>query len=134
MTLMPNLGTQRRRIWMNSHNLIVFRQRRNSPERTRACLTFFKYLSDHSGQWSRSGVIPVRRSAYSSGEMARYPRIMELYRRLDEMKFSITSQAVEESLGPVVDGLLASLAGRDRPDGMNKAARQSSSLLRQDQD
>lgn len=133
--VMPNLGTSNRVIWSSSENLVVFSHRYSSPERTRACVDFFKYLSAHSLKWAQVGTLPARRSLYNTPEMAAMPLIMSAYRDVGFTRILDRSTQVQECVTPVIEGLIKALAGKGDPrTEIQRGAEKATLLLRQDPD
>ena len=133
--LMPNLGSRERIVWSSSENLVVFHHRNSSPERTRACVAFFRYLSRQSENWAKVGTLPTRQSLYEGGAMAGLPHVAGVYPESGDARILIRSMFVEECLGPVLEGLMKSLAGKGDPHAeIRNGAEISTRLLQQDPD
>jgi len=133
--LLPNLGTEDRVVWCSSENLVVFKHRYSSPERTAACVAFFRYLSAHSQNWAKVGTLPARKSLYEDGSILDLPHVRGVYPEIGDARILIRSMFVEESLGPVLERLTKSLAGKGDPrEEIREGAALSTRLLQQDPD
>jgi multiple sugar transport system substrate-binding protein len=133
--ILPNLGSVSKQVVTGSHNLVVFSTRRTSDERTRACVEFYKYLSNHSAAWAATGAIPVRKSFFTSGQISHLPNIMSVYRDIDAAVFPTRSLFVDEALHPVNEAITRVLSGKGEPAAdLRTAAAETTRLLRQDRD
>lgn len=133
--MFPNLGGGEWKVATGSHNMVVFRTRNSSPERTRACVEFFKYMSNHSAGWAGTGALAVRKSIYEKGQISHLPHVLAVYRDMNAAVFPARSLSIDESLVPVNEGITTVLSGKGEAEKiLRKATRDSTRLLRQDKD
>ena len=90
-------------------------------------------MSNNSGGWANTGVMPVRKSAYKKGKINN-PYIRPLYKDIQFMQVPYRSLFVEESLAPVIDSLIAILSGNKTIDDIKEATKKCTILLNQERD
>lgn len=54
-------------VWANSHNFVIPRQSGADPDKVAAAQVFVAWMSEQSGTWAGSGMIPARQSVRDSG-------------------------------------------------------------------
>lgn len=64
---LPQFGSQKA-VWADSHNLVMFKQRKEDQKKTAASSKFISFLSEHSLEWAKAGQIPARNVVRESPE------------------------------------------------------------------
>lgn len=132
---MPNVGSDSHRVWSGSHTLVLFRKRRPDPVKTRAAVAFLKYLSEHSLEWARSGMIPARYSIVRSPEFRALPYLRDIALDIERFAFPVPHYRYIESIVPLRDEITLCLLKRAEPEAaLRKAADMSNRQLAQDPD
>jgi multiple sugar transport system substrate-binding protein len=62
----PTIGSEPA-VWANSHNFYLPRQAKPDQHKLTAAQVFISWMSEHSGEWAGSGLIPARKSVRDSG-------------------------------------------------------------------
>lgn len=64
---LPLVGSSNK-VYFNSHNFVLFKQKTDDDKINQARLVFIDYISRHSIEWAKAGQIPARNSVRESSE------------------------------------------------------------------
>lgn len=118
-------------VWANSHNFFITRQATDDENKYAAAQVFIAWISEQSGAWAGSGMIPARQSVRESGAMdgmAQAP----IAEKIDTMRFlppipgvgSVQAEALEPAIAE-------SVLGTKQPEAaLTTAAEQASELMK----
>lgn len=85
MAPVPTIGDEPA-VWANSHNFFITTQAEQDENKLAASQVFVAWISEQSGTWAGSGMIPARLSVRESGAMDDMPQSV-IAERIDEMRF-----------------------------------------------
>ena len=133
--LMPNLGTKERVIWSSSENLVAFKHRNTTPERTEAVATFFKFLSANRANWAKIGTMPARQSLYKKGGILDMPHVAAVYPEMGDAQILVRDMFVEScNLHFQMELTKVLVAASDPREALRELSSISTRLLQQDPD
>ena len=98
-------------VWANSHNFFLPKQRSGDSDKQNAAKVFIAWMSEQSGEWAGSGMIPARQSVRDSGVLdgtAQEP----IAKQIDSMRFlpavpgigTVQAETLEVAVANVVLG------------------------------
>jgi multiple sugar transport system substrate-binding protein len=100
----PTVGDEAA-VWANSHHFFVTGQAEQDPDKLQAAKVFVAWMSEQSGTWAQSGMIPARLSVRESGAMDGMPQQV-IAEQIDTMRFLPPvpglGQIQQEALEPAV--------------------------------
>lgn len=128
MAPVPTIGSEAA-VWANSHNFFVTSQAEQDPNKLEAAKVFIGWMSEQSGTWAQSGMIPARLSVRESGVLEDAPQA-SIAEVIDTMRFLPPvpglGQVQTEALEPAVaQGVL----GNGSPDELLSQATSSGGEL-----
>lgn len=117
-------------VWANSHQLVMFRNRRPDDNKLLAGKAFLRYLIKNSATWSGSGLVPAREDARATKEFKASPQA-PIAAAIPHMRFLPAIPAVGEVQAQTLEIALSNaILGRQSPkDALRGAAAQASSLM-----
>ncbi|WP_437661111.1 ABC transporter substrate-binding protein [Sorangium sp. So ce1182] len=128
----PAIGAQRA-VWANSHNLVLPRQPSTGAGqgRLRASVVFVDWLSRHSLEWAKAGMVPARREARESAAFQRMTEQAIFAEQLPVVRFPPAIAGVDSVRASTLDlavneAVLLRAAPRE---ALNRAAREADALL-----
>src|SRR3712207_6230084 len=71
-------------VWANSHNFFITRQATDDENKYAAAQVFIAWISEQSGEWAGSGMIPARQSVRDSGALDGLPQAV-IAEKIDTM-------------------------------------------------
>lgn len=117
-------------VWANSHNFFITKQASQDENKAQAAQVFIGWMSEQSGEWAGSGMIPARQSVRDSGVLDDAPQGV-IAEQIDSMRFlppvpglgGVQAEALEPALSNAV-------LGRAEPQqAMGEAAEQATTLM-----
>ncbi len=98
-------------MWANSHNFFITRQATEDENKYAAAQVFLAWMSEQSGEWAGSGMIPARQSVRDSGVLDGTPQA-PIAEQIDTMRFlppvpgvgSVQTEALEPAVADVMLG------------------------------
>lgn len=117
-------------VWANSHNFVIPRQTGADPNKVAAAQVFVAWMSEQSGTWAGSGMIPARESVRESGVLDDTMQGV-IAEQIDAMRFlppvpGIGTVQAETLEVAVSEGIL----GTESPEqAMTEAAENAEALL-----
>lgn len=131
MAPIPTIGDTEA-VWANSHNFFITRQATDDANKYQAAQVFISWMSEQSGDWAGSGMIPARQSVRDSGALDGLEQAA-IAEQIDAMRFLPAVPGVggvqAETLEPAVS---SSVLGEDSPaDALTRAAAQATELMQQ---
>jgi len=117
-------------VWANSHNFVIPRQNGADPNKVAAAQVFVAWMSEQSGTWAGSGMIPARQSVRDSGVLDGTMQGV-IAEQVDAMRFlppvpGIGTVQAETLEVAVSEGILGT---RSPEDAMGAAASDANTLL-----
>jgi multiple sugar transport system substrate-binding protein len=82
---MPTIGDEPA-VWANSHQFYLPRQASPNDDKVNAAKVFIAWMSEHSGEWAKSGMIPARASVREEGALDGLPQA-PIAEQIDNMRF-----------------------------------------------
>lgn len=77
-------GDKGKGMWASSHTFVVPAQKSEiSPEKKEAIITFIKYITEHSLEWSKAGLIPANKTVHALPEFKALPIQSAMAENLD---------------------------------------------------
>lgn len=133
---MINLGTGEDKVWSGSHTMVLFNKRKPDEARTKAAITFVRYISDHSYEWANTGMIPARYSVLSSEKFLKLPFLPGIAADIEKFTFPAPHYKYPEAVQPLTSEYisLCFLNKLDPNTALKKAAITSTARLSQDLD
>jgi multiple sugar transport system substrate-binding protein len=106
----PTIGEEPA-VWANSHHFFITRQATDDENKYAAAQVFIAWLSENSGEWAGSGMIPARQSVRDSGVLDNTPQAV-IAEHIDEMRFlppipgvgTVQADVLEPAVADVVLG------------------------------
>ncbi len=125
----PTIGEEDA-VWANSHNFFITRQATDDENKYAAAQVFIAWMSEQSGEWAGSGMIPARLSVRESGVLDDAPQ-GAIAEQIDSMRFlppvpgvgTVQAEALEPAVAEVV------LGGAEAEPRLTTAAEQASELM-----
>ncbi|WP_149203209.1 ABC transporter substrate-binding protein [Actinotalea subterranea] len=125
----PTIGDETA-VWANSHNFFITKQATEDGDKYQAAQVFIAWMSEHSGDWAGSGMIPARQSVRDSGVLdgaAQQP----IAEQIDQMRFlppvpglgSVQAEALEPAVAD------ATLGAQEPAAALTGAAEQATELM-----
>ncbi|MCU1545600.1 MAG: transporter substrate-binding protein [Homoserinimonas sp.] len=117
-------------VWANSHNFYLPRQTQADDNKVNAAKVFIAWMSEHSGDWAGSGMIPARESVRQSGVLDGTVQ-GPIAERIDDMRFlppipgigTVQSETLEMAVSDAV-------LGRAEPEeALSRQAEQATKLM-----
>jgi multiple sugar transport system substrate-binding protein len=126
---LPTIGTTPA-VWANSHQLVMFRNRRPDDNKLLAGKTFLQYLTDNSAAWAGAGMIPARSEARETPEFKASPQAA-VADAIESMRFLPPVAAVGEVQAQTLETAVSdSVLGRAKPaDALRSAAERATALM-----
>jgi multiple sugar transport system substrate-binding protein len=131
----PTIG-DKPAVWANSHNFYLPRQAAGGdPNKVTAAKVFIAWMSEHSGDWAQSGMIPARMSVRDSGVLDGTVQA-PIAEQIDNMRFLPPIPG----LGPVQADTLemavsAGVLGGDKPGSALKSeAKKATQVMKENLD
>ncbi|XYH93857.1 ABC transporter substrate-binding protein [Sorangium sp. So ce1128] len=128
----PAVGA-RRAVWGNSHNLVLPRQPSAGAGqgRLKASVVFVDWLSRHSLEWAKAGMVPARREARESAAFQRMKEQAIFAEQIPVVRFPPAIAGVDSVRASTLDlavneAVLLRAAPRE---ALNRAAREADALL-----
>jgi len=129
MAPVPTIGDSDA-VWANSHNFFITRQATDDDNKHQAAQVFIGWMSEHSGDWAGSGMIPARKSVRDGGALDGMKQAA-IAEQIDKMRFlpsvpglgAVQAEALEPA---VADATLGKAAPAD---ALGKAAAQASEIM-----
>jgi multiple sugar transport system substrate-binding protein len=126
----PTIGEEQA-VWANSHNFFITKQATADENKYAAAQVFIAWMSEQSGEWAGSGMIPARLSVRESGVLDDAPQGV-IAETIDSMRFLPPVPGVgtvqTESLEPAVSEVIL---GNAEPEArLGTAAEQASELMK----
>ncbi|MFD2093461.1 ABC transporter substrate-binding protein [Blastococcus deserti] len=82
---LPTIGEEEA-VWANSHHFFLSRQAAEDENKAQAGRVFIAWMSEHSGDWAGSGMIPARQSEREGGALADAPQAV-IAEQIENMRF-----------------------------------------------
>jgi multiple sugar transport system substrate-binding protein len=106
----PTIGEEDA-VWANSHNFFITRQATEDENKYAAAQVFIAWLSEQSGEWAGSGMIPARLSVRESGVLDDAPQAA-IAEGIENMRFlppvpgvgTVQAEALEPAVSEVILG------------------------------
>jgi multiple sugar transport system substrate-binding protein len=125
----PTIGKEDA-VWANSHHFFISKQGAEDENKLAASQVFIAWMSEHSGDWAGSGMIPARLSEREGGALADMPQSV-IADQIETMRFlppvpglgGVQAEALEPA---VANGVLGEA---DPADSLGKAADQANELM-----
>ncbi len=125
----PTIGEEDA-VWANSHNFFITKQAAQDENKSQAAQVFIGWMSEQSGDWAGSGMIPARQSVRDSGVLDDAPQGV-IAEQIDAMRFlppvpglgGVQAEALEPALSNVV------LGNAEPEAALGEASQQATKLL-----
>lgn len=118
-------------VWANSHNFFMTKQAADDPNKAQAAQVFIGWMSEQSGEWAGSGMIPARLSVRESGVLDEVPNVV-IAEQIDAMRFLPPvpglGGAQAEALEPALSSAI--LGGTEPAAALENAAQQATELMK----
>jgi multiple sugar transport system substrate-binding protein len=106
----PTIGEEPA-VWANSHNFFITRQATDDENKYAAAQVFIAWMSEQSGEWAGSGMIPARLSVRESGVLDDAPQGV-IAEQIENMRFlppvpgvgTVQAEALEPAVSEVILG------------------------------
>ena len=106
----PTIGEEPA-VWANSHNFFITKQATEDENKYAAAQVFIAWMSEQSGEWAGSGMIPARLSVRESGVLDDAPQGV-IAEQIETMRFlppvpgvgTVQAEALEPAVSEVVLG------------------------------
>ena len=106
----PTIGEEDA-MWANSHNFFITRQATDDENKYAAAQVFIAWMSEQSGEWAGSGMIPARLSVRESGALDGLPQAA-IAEKIDAMRFlppvpgvgTVQAEALEPAVAQTILG------------------------------
>ncbi|MGJ7442158.1 ABC transporter substrate-binding protein [Aquipuribacter sp. MA13-6] len=129
----PTIGEQEA-VWANSHHFFISNQAEQDPDKLEASKVFVAWMSEQSGEWAGSGMIPARLSVRDSGAMDGMPQEV-IADQIDSMRFlppvpglgGVQAEALEPAVSESV------LGSGEAADLLSTASDQATELMERNQ-
>ncbi|WP_437730627.1 ABC transporter substrate-binding protein [Sorangium sp. So ce1335] len=126
----PTIGAERA-VWANSHNLVLPRQPASGQGRLKASVVFVDWLSRHSLEWARAGMVPARREARESAAFRRMTEQAIFAEQIPVVRFPPAIAGIDAVRASTLDlavneAVLLRAAPRE---ALGRAAREADALL-----
>jgi multiple sugar transport system substrate-binding protein len=130
----PTIGDEEA-VWANSHHFFMSRQAAEDENKAQAGQVFIAWMSEHSGDWAGSGMIPARLSEREGGALDDMPQAA-IAETIDSMRFlppvpglgGVQAEALEPA---VANGVLGEAAPAD---ALGRAASQANELMQRNRE
>lgn len=125
----PTIGEEEA-VWANSHHFFITTQAADDPDKLEASKVFLAWMSEQSGAWAGSGMIPARLSVREAGALDGMPQEV-IAEKIDAMRFlppipglgGVQAEALEPAVAEAV-------LGRGEPvELLGEAAEQGTALI-----
>ncbi len=125
----PTIGDEDA-VWANSHHFFMTRQATQDEDTAAAAQVFISWMSEQSGEWAGSGMIPARLSVRDSGVLDDMPQ-QAIAEVIDTMRFlppvpgvgGVQTEALEPAISDAV------LGNQDPAEALGTAAEQATNLM-----
>jgi multiple sugar transport system substrate-binding protein len=130
----PTIGEEEA-VWANSHHFFISTQAAEDPDKAQASQVFLAWMSEQSGEWAGSGMIPARLSVREEGALEGLPQEV-IAEQIDTMRFlppvpglgGVQAEALEPA---VAEGVL----GQGEPEQLlSTAGDQATTLIERNAD
>jgi len=130
----PTIGEEEA-VWANSHHFFITKQAEQDENKLEASKVFVAWMSEQSGTWAGSGMIPARLSVRESGAMDGMPQEV-IAEKIDTMRFlppvpglgGVQAEALEPAVAESI------LGTGDPAELMGTAAKQGTELIEQNRE
>ena len=130
----PTIGEEEA-VWANSHHFFITKQAEQDQNKLDASKVFVAWMSEQSGTWAGSGMIPARLSVRESGAMDGMPQEV-IAEKIDTMRFlppvpglgGVQAEALEPAVAESI------LGTGDPAELMATAAKQGTELIEQNRE
>jgi multiple sugar transport system substrate-binding protein len=130
----PTIGEEEA-VWANSHHFFITKQAEQDENKLEASKVFVAWMSEQSGTWAGSGMIPARLSVRESGAMDGMPQEV-IAEKIDTMRFlppvpglgGVQAEALEPAVAESI------LGTGDPAELMATAAKQGTELIEQNRE
>jgi multiple sugar transport system substrate-binding protein len=127
----PTIGEEQA-VWANSHHFFMTRQATEDEDTAAAAQVFIAWMSEQSGEWAGSGMIPARLSVRDSGVLDDMPQ-QAIAEVIDTMRFlppvpgvgGVQTEALEPAISDAV------LGNTPPSEALGTAAEQATNLMEQ---
>ncbi len=125
----PTIGSEAG-VWANSHNFFLAKQSKADQNKLTAAKVFIAWMSEHSGEWAGSGMIPARTSVRESGVLDGTVQA-PIAEQIESMRFlppipgigAVQTETLEIAVGDAV-------LGKSEPkDALTSAAEKATKLM-----
>lgn len=117
----PQFG-ERKAVWADSHNLIVFKQRKSYPDKIEAAEAFMEYLLGQGLEWSKAGQLPPRNDVRKSAEFLKMKDQSAFALQEEDLVFPVPSVNYDAIWSPLDEQIKNILAGISGPEEAIAAA------------
>jgi len=125
----PTIGEEEA-VWANSHHFFITTQAADDPDKLEASKVFLAWMSEQSGAWAGSGMIPARLSVREAGAMDGMPQEV-IAEQIDSMRFlppvpglgGVQAEALEPAVAEAV------LGSGEPAELLGEAAEQGTALI-----
>lgn len=113
----------------NSHNFVLYKQKKPNNVKEQAAMVFIDYVTKHSIEWAKAGQIPARNSVRNSDEFKALPKQFEFAKQVDNIVFPVASPTFADAWGPSLEAISAAVLNTSKPekalkDAVEKAKKQ----------
>ena len=119
-------------VWANSHNFFITKQASDDKNKLQAAQVFINWMSEQSGDWAGSGMIPARQSVRDEGALEGLPNAV-IADQMDHMRFLPPVPGLggvqTESLEPALSN--AVLGQAEPADALKDASSQATDLMKE---
>jgi multiple sugar transport system substrate-binding protein len=126
----PTIGEEDA-VWADSHNFFITKQATDDENKYAAAQVFVAWISEQSGEWAGSGMIPARQSVRDSGALEGLPQAV-IAEKIDTMRFLPPIPGVPTVQGEALEPAISeAVLGNAEPEAaMTTAAEQASELMK----
>lgn len=118
----PQFG-KKKAVWADSHNLVLFKQRKSDQQKTEATGKFIQYLLEHSLEWAKAGQVPARNEIRNSREFIQMKDQYAFARQEDYLVFPAPTVYYDAIWSPLEEQIRNVLLGIAKPeDALKRAA------------
>ena len=125
----PRIGSQRA-VWSDSHNFVIPRKGKLSPDRVAAAKAFINWVSAHSLEWAKAGQVPARTAVRQSKQFRDLRDQSQFAREVPYVHYPPPTPGLptvqEETLQVAVD---AAVRGGDAKRILSSAAEKANRML-----
>jgi multiple sugar transport system substrate-binding protein len=129
----PAIGSQDA-VWANSHNFFLPRQASPDADKQNAAKVFIAWMSEHSGEWAKAGMIPARESVRSSGVLDGTVQ-QPVAEKIDTMRFLPSVPGLGGVQAETLEVAVANaVLGKQEPaDALAEAAEKAAKLMEENE-